>query len=114
MPEFTFRSGAKAAAEAVRRPTCNPCREDDHGRCPTVLAKNDIIESTFDCACCFADEDKHDADFADRQEKRYEGSPWEDHGPMAGGYFHPETDYAPSRGYYSRMHREYQRWAGDD
>lgn len=104
-PTFTFGTGIEGAAEASR-PTCNPCRENDCSRCPTVLAQNDVIDSDFECACFHRDPEEHEAAFAERQEKRDEGfSPWDDHGPMAGSY--------RPRGYYASSHREYERWAGD-
>lgn len=106
MAEFTFRTGANEVP-TKERPTCKPCGENSHGRCPTVLAKHQVFDSTFDCACHFADEPMHEEEFQERQE--------EIHGDYHdGGYFHPETDYPTAYRRARVMHREARRWGGVD
>jgi hypothetical protein len=102
---FTFRTGVDQAIEASR-PTCHPCKENDHGRCPTVLTKNDIIFSDFDCACFRRDVERHEEDFTERQENTYSSGY---------DYFNPATDLGPpTRGYYASQRREARRWGGVD
>ena len=69
------------------RPTCNPCRDGEHHRCPTAITEHGAgsFVSSFDCPCYAADESMHaeaveesDREFRDRQgwandEKPYRG-----------------------------------------
>lgn len=93
--EKTLSYGTQSA-----KPTCNPCREDDHGRCPTAITEHaqDGFSSTYDCACYGTDKKTHEdavlertAAYEARQADR-DDRPYGHRGPFD----------------------EYDRWAGDD
>lgn len=81
------------------RPTCNPCRDGDHYRCPTAITEHGqgSFSSTFDCSCYASAVGMHadaveesDAEFQEARERR--SLPRGHRGPFD----------------------EYERWAGDD
>lgn len=83
-------------------PTCNPCKENVHARCPTAITRHsDEDFSTYQCACYHGDTDFHAAErqSADAEyEERRNFDP--DTGSMISGYGHRAS-----------QRWEYQNWA---
>jgi hypothetical protein len=96
---MALRRGANKAVESAR-PTCNPCQDDHHGRCATVLgpAYLDVIETRFDCACYHRSIENHQAAADENQDE-------------VNSHF-GRADWDPEgRSYYASQRREYQNWA---
>jgi hypothetical protein len=54
-------------------PTCNPCRERDHVRCPQAITEHSSPGfSTYVCACYGEDPSMHADLVEDRDEQRWE------------------------------------------
>lgn len=92
------RKGIASITRQDTRPTCNPCQEDDHGRCATVLGEAYLgaTDSTFPCRCYHGDPEGHQTACDERQTAYAEGR-----------QEHQEI----SLSYGAASRREYQRWA---